>query len=127
MSARCETCGDSHRMWLTSAERYIPCASCPVPCRECAGDEGKSAYCAVTDCHCECHHWLGANERSVPPPPPPTRDDLVALLLRWRALEPDGEVYDDRGPCRETYEALADATDRAIAAEGRRPDHEVQP
>ena len=69
---------------------------------------------------CECHHWLGANNARAPPPP---TDDLVALLLRWRALE----VYDDRSPCRETYEALADATNRAIAAEGRRPNHEVQP
>ncbi len=138
MSIRCVTCGDSHRM-LASADRYVPCTRCPVPCRQCAGDQllakgalsGRGAYCAVIDCSCSCHHWLGANEHSVSPPDPPTRDALVALLRRWRELEPeptpgeglvsDGEVFADHEAWNATYEALADETDRALAAEGRRP------
>lgn len=130
MSARCIVCGDGHRMWLSSADRYVPCTSCPVPCRECAGDEGRAAYCAIADCHCSCHHWLGANERSVPPPELPTRDDLIALLRRWRDLDaetPEGDhERTESATWREAREALADATDRAIAAELRRTEREVQ-
>jgi hypothetical protein len=101
-----------------------------VPCRECAGGGGLGAYCAVGDCSCSCHHWLGANERSAPPPTPPTRDDLIALLRRWNDLgdEPgygegleDEDVLAEHVRWREQYEALADDTDRALAAEARRP------
>jgi hypothetical protein len=70
----------------------------------------------------------------VPPPEPPTRDDLVSLLRRWRDLdaEPhpgeglvsDGDVMAEHAQWRETYEALTDATDRALAAEARRPTNE---
>jgi hypothetical protein len=124
---RCDTCQDSHQMWHSGLDRYVPCTRCPVPCRECARDNGRGAYCAVTNCSCSCHHWLGANERTVPPPIPPTRDDLVALLRRWNdlqdepQLDADEQVLAEHVQWREQYEALADATDRALAAEGRRP------
>ncbi|HSX22564.1 MAG TPA: hypothetical protein VLE97_07310 [Gaiellaceae bacterium] len=117
-TVRCETCGDSHQMWHSGLDRYVPCTRCPVPCRECAGDEGRGAYCAVVDCSCACHHWLGANEKSVPPPDPPTREALVSLLRRWRVANAEGD---------DENEALADETDRAIAAEARRPTGDAGP
>jgi len=137
VSLRCKICGDSHLVWIASADRYIPCTSCPVPCRQCASDQGRGAYCAVTDCSCSCHHWLGANEHGTPPPDPPTRDALVVLLQRWRDLESeptpgeglvsDGTIFADHAAWCATFEALADETDRAIAAEGRRVQENSQP
>lgn len=130
MSTRCETCRDSHQMWHSGLDRYVPCTRCPVPCRECAGDEGRGAYCAVVDCTCSCHHFLGANEKSVPSPEPPSRDDLVALLRRWSAMElppqigegmEDEDVIANQAKWSEEHDALADATARALAAEARRP------
>ena len=128
MSTQCITCEDSHRMWRASAERYVPCTQCRIPCRDCAADEGRGAYCAIADCTCECHHWLGANERSRPAPEPSARDELVALLKRWRDLDADPQAYStaddnvhDHESWRQTYAALAADTDRVLVAEKRRP------
>lgn len=108
----CDTCRDTHQMWHAGLDRYVPCTRCPVPCAECAGEDGRSAYCGVLSCTCSCHHWLGANERSVPPPSPPTRDILLSLLQRWRVANAEGD---------DENEKLADETDRVLAAEARQP------
>ncbi len=47
----CETCNDSHLMWLT--DRQVPCTRCPSPCGLCRAHGG--AYCQSTPCPCVCH------------------------------------------------------------------------
>jgi len=152
VSPRCVTCGDSHRVWFPALNRYIPCRRCPSPCSACAGKGPATlldaaagvelnAYCVIADCRCACHQLRRTNARHVPPsetpppPEPPTRDELVDLLRRWRDLdgEPqpgeglvsDDEVLTAHAAWREVYDALTDATDKALAAEGRQPGGEV--
>ena len=51
----CATCDDTHRMWAQRAESMMSCTRCPLPCRACAINEGRGAFCAITPCSCECH------------------------------------------------------------------------
>jgi hypothetical protein len=51
----CSTCNDTHRMTLGERLGHVPCTHCPRPCRACAGDNGRLAYCAKTPCPCACH------------------------------------------------------------------------
>lgn len=51
----CEVCNDTHVMHHHGLERRVPCTRCPRPCRKCAADEGRGAYCATTPCSCGCH------------------------------------------------------------------------
>ena len=50
----CRTCNDSHGMWSSALERYVPCTRCPTPCAGCAYKR-TGAYCAETPCMCDCH------------------------------------------------------------------------
>lgn len=51
--AVCEVCNDTHMM--PYGERRVMCTYCPVPCRKCACDSGRGAFCETTPCDCDCH------------------------------------------------------------------------
>lgn len=50
----CDTCKDTHRMTIGGQGPYL-CTACPVPCRGCARDDGRGAFCEKTPCGCPCH------------------------------------------------------------------------
>jgi len=60
----CSKCEDTHRMWLESQTRYVPCTFCPVPCQKCGN--GKP-YCNKTPCICDCHKNDTQIRNSAPP------------------------------------------------------------
>ena len=53
----CSTCSDTHKMYLSEDDgrRVVMCTGCPSPCRTCASNGGRGAYCAKTPCDCDCH------------------------------------------------------------------------
>jgi|SRR5688500_5871788 len=72
----CSTCGDTHRVAYGEDDGMWPCTWCPTPCRECACDAGRGAYCATTPCSCQCHGKVG----------------ILALRGKWPGDETDAEV-----------------------------------
>src|SRR6185436_2872546 len=61
---------------------HVMCTFCPMPCRECAIDEGRGAFCAATPCGCACH----PRKRDAPPPrdcDSYIHDFAFPMCLRW--------------------------------------------
>lgn len=74
----CKTCSDTHRMPAPeNVGGEWPCTRCPTPCRSCACNGGRGAYCATTPCGCACHVARGAANLG----------NQEALLSRLRAAE----------------------------------------
>lgn len=74
----CKTCSDTHRMPAPEdVGGEWPCTRCPTPCRSCACNGGRGAYCATTPCGCVCHVVRGAANLG----------NQEALLSRLRAAE----------------------------------------
>lgn len=51
----CDACKDTHLIESERLGRSFMCTRCPRPCRKCANDEGRGAYCVRPRCACECH------------------------------------------------------------------------
>lgn len=51
----CDSCHDTHEVHNNGRGVTVMCTRCPVPCRTCATDNGRGAYCASTPCACSCH------------------------------------------------------------------------
>lgn len=49
----CETCKDTHKMYMSSLGRDVMCTYCPAPCQKCKG----GPFCASTPCDCDCHPY----------------------------------------------------------------------
>ena len=56
----CGACKDTHKLWFSARETYIPCTQCTVPCQKCRAG-GTGAYCEYPRfpgdnlCVCGCH------------------------------------------------------------------------
>jgi len=47
-------------------DRIVMCTRCPTPCRSCASDSGRGAYCATVPCLCLCHAASKPHEDRTP-------------------------------------------------------------
>lgn len=56
----CGTCMDTHRVDRPDG-RVVMCTRCPTPCRKCALDSGRGAFCETTPCPCACHAKVGGD------------------------------------------------------------------
>lgn len=103
----CSTCDDTHRMVLE--DHPVPCTHCPLPCRDCASNGGRGAYCSRTPCPCKCHL------RSDPPPPTHEAGERIRareLITRIRAtLEGVAIAVNDEGsaPGFDAAQAITEA------------------
>lgn len=75
----CLVCKDTHKMWLESAGRYVPCTNCPTPCFKC----GKgAAYCTTTPCKCECHRTKSRTSSKPSITVQPNQISNIQLLIK---------------------------------------------
>jgi hypothetical protein len=90
----CGVCMDTHQIPNRTDDGTWACTSCPSPCRSCASDGGRGAFCATTPCACECHKGRGlyASRDTQPTTPSPSKPaggdvdrvvDAMMKCARW--------------------------------------------
>lgn len=134
----CARCNDTHRVPAPNAGPFGDgtwmCTSCPVPCRSCANDCGRGAFCAVTPCPCACH---GRREPVLSAPTDLHRANARRIIAEQRletlrdALREQAETWrslasDLREDCEVDYaygiDRCARDLERLLAAQaGREP------
>ncbi len=51
----CVACSDTHLVHREDNGTTVMCTRCPTPCRKCACNGGRGAYCERARCTCSCH------------------------------------------------------------------------
>lgn len=82
----CPVCNDTHVMQFGECDPRM-CTRCPTPCRSCAQDGGRGAYCAKTPCACACHlrPYSPYMSRPAPEPKLPMERDRIRDLQEANA------------------------------------------
>ncbi len=128
----CDTCNDTHEMWLGTEQRgdhrKVMCTHCPTPCQKCR-QGGNGPYCTNTPCDCPCHIKkvdLGDVWFAAPPDPLYSRrrrTEVATLVAREVfPLRPRCIVVSDSPAWADVYDQDAEKAVITIRVESRKLD-----